>query len=133
MPPSRRNRSPSIFIHVDMMDRSGRPMSLTHHERAAHALRVKAPALAHEATSALYRLRPDLEHRYGESGRRHCTKDIGHHLRFLAAAVEIADAKVFVDYTAWAARVMVTHNVAIEDAVASLQCLLAVVPGAVAP
>ena len=108
-------------------------MPLTPGERAAHALRVKAPALARSAVDALYRLRPDLESRYGETGRRHCARDVTHHLRFLAAAVELGDAAVFADYAAWAHRVMVTHRVAADDARASFGCLLEVVPAAVAP
>jgi hypothetical protein len=108
-------------------------MPIAPHEHAAHAIRIKSPDLARAAVSALYRIRPDLERRYGEAGRRHCVKDIGHHLRFLAAAVELADAKVFADYGTWAARVMVTHNVAPEDALASFRCLQDVVPDAVPP
>ena len=108
-------------------------MAPSPHELAAHALRVKAPALAWGATAALYRLRPELELRYGEAGRRHCAKDIGHHLRFLAAATDLADPKIFTDYAAWAYRVMVTHNVAAEDALASFRCLLEVAPAAVDP
>lgn len=96
-------------------------MPLTPLERAGHAIQVRAPALAQAAVAALYRLRPDLERRYGEAGRRHCAKDVGHHLRFLAAAVELDDPRVFADYAAWAVRVMVTHGVAAEDAVASLR------------
>ena len=106
-------------------------MPITDGERAGHAIRVKAPALARSAAAALYRLRPDLEHRYGEDGRRHCEKDVGHHLRFLAAAVELDDPKVFGDYAAWAAGVMIAHNVAEEDTLASFRCLLDVVPAAV--
>lgn len=108
-------------------------MPLTPAEQAGHALRVRIPSVAQAAVSALYRLRPDLEQRYGEAGRRHCAKDLGHHLRFLAASVELDDPKVFVDYAAWAAKVMVTHNVAAEDAVASFRGLLDVAPGAVPP
>ena len=106
-------------------------MPLTPAERAAHALRVKAPEIADGAVAALYRLRPGLDGRYGDSGRRHCARDLGYHLRFLAAAVEMSDARVFADYAAWAARVMVTHRVAPEDAMASFRCLLDVAPAAV--
>ena len=106
-------------------------MATSPHELAAHTLRVKTPALAWDATSALYRLRPELEWRYGEAGRRRCAKDITHHLRFLAAATDLADPKIFTDYAAWAYGVMVTHNVAAEDALASFRCLLEAAPAAV--
>src|SRR4051812_41852493 len=103
------------------------------YERAAHALRVKGPALAEAAADALYRANPAFAARYahlGDAGRRHCVTDIGHHLRFLAAAVDVADAKVFIDYAAWAYRVMVTHKVLPDDALASFQCLADVAPPA---
>jgi hypothetical protein len=111
-------------------------MHLSPHEHAAHALRVKGPALAEAAANALYRARPELARRYahlGNAGRRHCVNDLGHHLRFLAAAVDTGDARIFSDYAAWALRVMVTHKVVPEDAVASFRCLLDVAPDAVPP
>lgn len=106
-------------------------MPLTPAQLAAHAIRVKAPAIARAAVDALYNLRPDLALRYGDAGRRHCAKDLAHHLRFLAAAVEMNEPNLFTDYAAWAARVMVTHKVAAEDAVASFRCLLETAPPAV--
>ena len=92
-------------------------------QRAAHWLRRRAPLLAESAVDALYRMRPELETRYGPGGRRHCAKDIGHHLDFLAAAVEMDEPKVFADYVEWAAGVMVAHKVAPEDTAASFHCL----------
>src|SRR3954453_16891428 len=70
-------------------------MSIPPNQLAAHALRLKSPSIAQAATDALYRLRPELETHYGLAGRRHCVTDITHHLRFLAAAVELGDARVF--------------------------------------
>ena len=102
-------------------------------ERAGHAIRIKAHAVAEAAVAALYRLRPDLEQRYGEGGRRHCARDLAHHLRFLAAAVELDDPNVFGSYAAWAVRVMAAHNVAAEDALASFRCLLEAAPDAAPP
>ena len=89
--------------------------------------------MAEAAADALYRANPAFAARYahlGDAGRRHCVKDIGHHLRFLAAAVDVADAKVFTDYAAWAYRVVVTHKVLPDDALASFQCLADVAPPA---
>ena len=106
-------------------------MPLTPAQLAAHAIRVKAPAIARAAVDALYDARPDLAQRYGDAGRRHCAKDLGHHLRFLAAAVEMNEPRLFTDYAAWAARVMVTHKVALDDALASFRCLLETAPPAV--
>jgi hypothetical protein len=99
---------------------------------AAGVIRARSPRLADAAVTALYRLRPELETRYGEGGRRHCQKDLGHHLRFLAAAVEMQDAKVFSDYALWAAGVMVAHGVDVEDTLASFHAL-AGVPAAMQP
>ena len=100
-------------------------------ERAGHALRVRAVALAESVVTELYRRRPDLETRYGPGGRRHCVNDLAHHFRFLAASAELADAKVFVDYVAWAADVMASRGVDVRDQVESLEVLRDVAAAAV--
>lgn len=100
-------------------------------ERAGHALRVRAAALAESVVTELYRRRPDLETRYGPDGRRHCVNDLAHHLRFLAASTELGDAKVFVDYVAWAADVMASRGVDVRDQLDSLEVLRDVAAAAV--
>ena len=81
----------------------------------------------------LYRRRPDLETRYGPGGRRHCVGDLTHHLRFLAASTELSDARIFVDYVAWAADVMASRGVDVRDQIDSLEILRDVAAAAVPP
>jgi hypothetical protein len=100
-------------------------------ERAGHALRVRAAALAESVVAELYRRRPDLETRYGPAGRRHCVNDLAHHVRFLATSIEMGDAKVFVDYVAWAADVMASRGVDVRDQLDSLEVLRDVAAAAV--
>ena len=61
---------------------------ITLNQRAGHAIRVKLPALAEAVVEEHYRLRPELEQRYGQRGKRYCREDAEFHLHFLAAAVE---------------------------------------------
>ena len=100
-------------------------------DRAGHALRVRAVSLAESVVTELYRRRPDLETRYGPGGRFHCVDDLAHHFRFLAASTELGDAKVFVDYVAWAADVMASRGVDVRDQLDSLDVLRDVAAAAV--
>ena len=104
---------------------------ISQNERAGHALRVRALALADSVVTELYRRRPDLQNRYGPGGRRHCVNDLAHHFRFLAASTELCDAKVFVDYVAWAADVMASRGVDVRDQLDSLEVLRDVAAAAV--
>ena len=96
---------------------------IAHEQRAGHAVRVKAAALAEAAVAEQYRLQPDLPGRYGPEGRRYCLRDVGHHVQFLAASVERGDPRYFVRYVAWARGVMAAHNIPPADFLVSLRTL----------
>jgi hypothetical protein len=106
-------------------------LAITPAQRAAHVLFVKAPALAAAAVDQLYREQPDLHARYGPAGKAHCVKDVAYHVRFLSAAVEMNDPKVFTDYVAWAVGVLASRGIPPTDAAASLLALREVAAGAV--
>jgi hypothetical protein len=103
-------------------------MVMTDAQRVGHALRVKAPALAEAVVDEQYRMQPDLTSRYGPDGRRHCVRDVAHHLTFLAASVEWDDPRRFADYVAWARGVMAAHGVPPADFLATLQAARRVLP-----
>src|SRR5688500_11056274 len=88
---------------------------ITPNQRAAHVLRVRAPALADSIVAEHYRQRPELERRYGGVGRQRCLEDALFHLHFLAGSVEFGDAKVFADYTAWAADLLSRRRIPAGD------------------
>jgi hypothetical protein len=105
-------------------------LAITPARRAAHVLFVKAPALAAAAVEQLYREQPDLHARHGPAGKAHCAKDVAYHVRFLSAAVEMNDPKVFTDYVAWAVGVLASRGIPPADAAASLRALRDVAGGA---
>ena len=96
---------------------------ITDEHRAGHAVRVRAPKLVEAVVAEQYRRRPDLLARYGEAGRAFCARDVGYHLRFLAASVETANAGRFVHYVRWARRVLVAHGVPPADLLMTLDAM----------
>ena len=88
---------------------------ITAKQRAAHLLRVRAPALASAILAEHYQLRPELERLYGGIGRQRCLEDSIFHLHFLAGSVEFGDTRVFADYTAWAADLLARRRIPSGD------------------
>ena len=106
---------------------------ITPAQRQGHAIRVRVRKLAEAVVDEQYRRRPALEARYGPAGRDKCVQDVSHHLRFLAASVEVGETKVFADYVRWAVSVMASHRVAVEDALENLRLLDAVLQDQLPP
>lgn len=52
-------------------------------------------------TQALYAHHPELEQRFGERGRHTCRQDIGHHLDYLQAALDLDTPAPFMNYAHW--------------------------------
>ena len=103
-------------------------------EQAAHALRTRAPALAEATVAEQYRLQPDLTARYGPDGRRHCVRDVEHHVQFLAASVEWGGASPsFVRYVRWAHGVLAARGIAASDFLMTLRAMRQALPGVVPP
>ena len=93
------------------------------HERAEHALRVKAAKLAEAAVSEQYRLRPDLHERYGPAGQRYCVRDVARHVLTLAASVGFGDPARFARYAEWAGPVLAAYGIPESDLAGSLRAL----------
>ena len=89
--------------------------TITPNQRAAHVLRLKAPALAEAIVAEHYRQRPELERRYGGVGRQRCLEDAVFHLHFLAGSIEFGDTTIFADYTAWAADLLARRRIPADD------------------
>jgi hypothetical protein len=102
-------------------------------QRAGHLLRIKAPKLADAVVAEQYRLQPDLPERYGPDGRRHCVRDVAHHLPFLAAAVELDEPGRFADYVTWARGVLAAHRVPPADFAGTLRAMQNVLPALLPP
>ena len=95
----------------------------TDNERASHMLLVRAPALAEAIVAEHYRLRPELETRYGPFGRRHCLQDALFHLQFLAASVGIGDSGHFARYVAWCNSILVPRGIPTGDLLTNLDVM----------
>lgn len=91
--------------------------------RAGHVLLTRSPALAEAVVAEHYRLRPELETRYGPSGHRHCVQDTLFHLQFLAASVGIGDSSHFARYVAWCNSILVPRGIPTSDLIDSLQVM----------
>ena len=91
--------------------------------RASHALLTKAPALAEAIVAEHYRLRPELNTRYGPAGRRHCLQDTLFHLQFLAASVGIGDSNHFTRYVIWCNSILVPRGIPTDDLITSLEVM----------
>ena len=107
--------------------------SLTPHQRAGHALRVKATALAEAVVAEQYRLRPELAAHYGQAGRRHCLADAHHHMNFLAGSVEFNDPKVFADYVEWVVDLLAKRGIPSGEVSDNLRVLEGVLAGSLPP
>lgn len=105
---------------------------ITDEERSGHALRVKGPKVIEAVVAEQYRRMPHLEERYGARGRAFCERDVGYHVRFLAASVELGQPERFVEYVAWARAVLRAHEIPAADFLVTLEALRDAV-GAVLP
>jgi Phycobilisome protein len=69
--------------------------------RAAAALLEQKEVIARSVTGLLYAEMPWLVDKYGERGRLKCLQDMRYNLEYLAPAVELEDAELFVRYARW--------------------------------
>ena len=80
--------------------------------------------LAREIVERQWKLRPALEKRYGEKGRKRCLEDASYHLRYLSEAVGAREPALFVHYITWAKTMLVARNIPVEDLVLNLEIML---------
>jgi hypothetical protein len=72
-------------------------------ERCAARLLAEKEGLALAIADALYRERPELAAKYGETGRAKCVQDMRYNLEHLAPAVALDDPSMFAGYARWLA------------------------------
>lgn len=94
------------------------------HDRggAAH-LDLRMLAIASAVTERQYGRMTELQSRYGAAGRVHCHADALFHLRFLAQAVRLSAAQLFVDYIGWVKIMLASRGVASADLKTNLEIL----------
>ncbi len=80
--------------------------------------------LAREIVERHWKLRPDLEQRYGKKGMARCLEDARYHLRYLSEAVGAGEEVLFVHYATWAKTMLIPRNIPVEDLVENLEVML---------
>lgn len=91
-------------------------------------LQATCVSLANELTERHFRRRPELDARFGRAGRRKCAEDAAFHISYLAQAVALGVPELFADYTAWARPMLASQRIPLDDLIADmkeLQALLA--------
>ncbi len=94
---------------------------------AAAALLRQTESLASAVTDALYGERPELQAKYGVSGREKCLQDMRHNIEHVAAAVDLGVPELFRDYTVWLDGLLRARHVATDDLLLSLQLMESIV------
>lgn len=79
--------------------------------------------IAEEVTRLLFTDQPDLEKRYGPSGRAKCTKDTAYHLGYLVEALQTASPVIFNDYVEWADVMLASRDIPADDLIRNLSYL----------
>ncbi len=94
----------------------------------ARTIDSQRTALAEAIVARQYELEPDLQVRYGESGRAKCIQDTAYHLACFSASLGAACPGLFADYVAWAKTMMAARGVRVEDVARTFDCMREVLP-----
>lgn len=92
-------------------------------EEAAPTVRALGESAVTWIMERLHEAHPGLMAQFGEQGMARCREDIGHHLRFLQAALDSGSASPFEDYVLWLVSVLKNRGVSIESVRESLWLL----------
>jgi methanogenic corrinoid protein MtbC1 len=82
---------------------------------SAAEIRGRLDFFADEVVTHHFLKHPDLAARYGDAGRVRCREDARFHFSYLASALDLDTADIFVEYVAWAKTVLVARRIAAED------------------
>lgn len=82
---------------------------------SAERLYAARSKLAAQLTERHFRRRPALEARFGAAGRRKCAEDAEFHMAYLVQAMALGVPELFSDYLMWAASVLKSRGIGVED------------------
>jgi len=71
--------------------------------------------LAQLITNLHFQHHPNLEEKYGSTGRQKCTEDAEYHLSYLAQAVRSESKTIFTNYLEWAQVMLQSRNIPTQD------------------
>jgi len=89
----------------------------------SEAIEGRRDMLAKAIVDRQWKIRPDLECRYGAVGYARCLEDAHFHLRYLSEAIDASEPQLFSDYIAWAKVMLASRNVVSGDLGNHLQIL----------
>ena len=87
------------------------------------AIEGRRDTLAKAIVERQWKIRPDLERRYGALGYAKCLEDAHFHLQYLSESIEASEPQLFGDYVAWAKVMLGSRNVVSEDLASHLHTL----------
>lgn len=79
------------------------------------SVRQQQAGLAAAIVRRQFAAHPELEQRYGQTGREKCLQDATHHLAYLADAMNAGDPALFTNYVGWAKVMLGTRGIPMED------------------
>ena len=77
-----------------------------------------------EAVEKLYERYPELDEKFGESGRKKCYEDNIHHFNYLESAADVGESKVFSDYALWLNSVLVSRGMKSDHLIDNFNCIM---------
>lgn len=92
-------------------------------QAAGERLNVLAEQLAEQVTDEQYRSQPDLNARFGPSGRMRTKQDSLYHLRFLAQSVSLSSPLLFIQYITWLKELLAQYKITEQDIRTNLQLI----------
>ncbi len=78
-------------------------------------LRVHGRRVAASCVRRCYESWPDLEIRYGRTGRQHASRDAAWHLEHLDEALAVGEPRIFADYADWLAALLRARGIGLEQ------------------
>jgi methanogenic corrinoid protein MtbC1 len=92
------------------------------HAQAGEAILGQRAEIAAAVVEREFARHPELSERYGAIGREKSLQDAGYHLSFLAQALTLNNAALFVDYVAWVKVMLSQRKVLASDLAFHLEC-----------
>lgn len=90
-------------------------------------LRGRSAEIASLATKLFFDEYPELELKYGDSGRSRCTEDTLYHINYLIEAVSVQSKSLFCGYLEWAYLMLSSRNLPVDDLTKNIGCIKAAI------
>jgi methanogenic corrinoid protein MtbC1 len=84
-------------------------------QKLADEISARSASLIASVMKEQYRRHPELERRYGPTGRQRCREDIEYHFCTLAEAVAAEEEAIWLNYVVWGKIVLVSRKIRNDD------------------